>query len=134
MRRQAVLADTGPLYASVDPDDQHHARAQREGTRLAGDGYAVIITYPTLFESYNLLYQRLGNATARTFLAELRERSGFFSPTPEDYAGACALPARFPDQDLSLFDTLVAVLSERLRLAVWTYDSDFDVVGANVWR
>jgi len=25
---RAVLADTGPLYAAVDPDAQYHARAQ----------------------------------------------------------------------------------------------------------
>jgi predicted nucleic acid-binding protein len=33
-----------------------------------------------------------------------------------------------------LFDALLATLSDRLGLAVWTFDSDFDVLGANVWR
>jgi predicted nucleic acid-binding protein len=76
MRRHAVLADTGPLYASVDPDDQYHGRARQEGERLATEGYAVVIPYPTLFESYSLVLQRMGVRTAYTFLTELRERSG----------------------------------------------------------
>jgi hypothetical protein len=28
--RSAVLADSGPLYAAVDPDDAYHPQAQRE--------------------------------------------------------------------------------------------------------
>jgi hypothetical protein len=28
--KRAVLADTGPLYAAVDPDDAYDARAHRE--------------------------------------------------------------------------------------------------------
>ena len=129
-----MLADTGPLYASVDPDDQHHDRAQREGRRLANEGNTVIVAYPTLFESYSLVSRRLGARTAHVFLTELRERSGFLTPTGEDLASACLLPLRFADQDLSLFDALLATLSGRLGLAVWSFDSDFDVLGANVWR
>ena len=129
-----MLADTGPLYASVDPDDQYHPRAQREGRRLADEGNTVIVAYTTLFESHTLVSQRLGLRTAHVFLAELRERSGFLTPTGDDFASACLLARRFDDQDLSLFDALVAVLSDRLGLAVWTFDSDFDVIGANVWR
>ena len=33
--RSAVLADSGPLYAAVDPDDAYHPQAQRELKRLA---------------------------------------------------------------------------------------------------
>jgi len=35
--KRAVLADTGPLYAAADPDEEYHARAQRELKRLARD-------------------------------------------------------------------------------------------------
>jgi hypothetical protein len=35
--KRVVLADTGPLYAAVDPDDQYHGRAQRELKRLSRD-------------------------------------------------------------------------------------------------
>ena len=41
---------------------------------------------------------------------------------------------RYRDQDLSLFDAIAAVVSERLSLPVWTYDHHFDVIRADVWR
>lgn len=132
--RRAVLADAGPLYASLDPDDQHHGRATIESERLSVDGYTVIVAYPTLFETYTLVSRRLGLRVAQNFASELRERAALVAPTADDYASACILPRRFEDQALSLFDTLVAVLSARLGITVWTYDRDFDVIGADVWR
>jgi len=62
----AVLADTGPLYAAVDPDDEYHARAQRELKRLARDKREVVIAYPTLLEAYTLVLYRLGKPAAST--------------------------------------------------------------------
>jgi predicted nucleic acid-binding protein len=56
---QGVIADTGPLYAAVDPDDQYHRRAQRELKRLVKDRHDLVIAYPTLLESYTLLLYRL---------------------------------------------------------------------------
>ncbi len=58
--KRAVLADSGPLYAAVDPDDAHHARAHRELNRLARDKHEVLIAYPTLLEAYTLVLFRLG--------------------------------------------------------------------------
>ena len=134
MRRHAVLADTGPLFAVVDPDDQHHERAMREGAKLAADGYSVVAAYPTLFETYTLIHRRLGLVDAHRFLDEMRRRTGLITPTTDDFASACRLPRRYADQHLTVFDCLVAVLSNRLDLPIWTYDRDFDVLGSNVWR
>lgn len=33
-----------------------------------------------------------------------------------------------------MFDALVAVVSDRLSVPVWTCDHDFDVMGVSVWR
>jgi len=52
VKRRAVLADTGPLYAAVDTDDAYHKRAQQELQRLARDRYEILVTYPTLLEAY----------------------------------------------------------------------------------
>ncbi len=41
---------------------------------------------------------------------------------------------RYQDQDLSLFDAIAAVVSERLSLPVWTYDYHFEVMRVEVWR
>jgi uncharacterized protein len=40
----------------------------------------------------------------------------------------------YPDQLLTMFDSVLAVLSERLDCPIWTYDYHFDVVQARVWR
>ena len=49
--KRSVLADTGPLYAALDPDDQYHEQAQRELKRLNRDRRQVVVAYPILLES-----------------------------------------------------------------------------------
>jgi len=41
-----------------------------------------------------------------------------------------------PSDDLliTLFDGVVASVSQRLGVPVWTYDADFDVMRVPVWR
>ena len=66
--KQPVLGDTGPLYATADPDDRYHARAQRELTQLATQQTTVVLAYPTLLEAYTLILNRLGQPTAHRWL------------------------------------------------------------------
>ena len=54
MTERLVLADTGPLYAALNPRDQYFARAQDELNVLAGDGWEVAVIYPTILETYSL--------------------------------------------------------------------------------
>jgi len=132
--RQAVIADTGPLYAAVDPDDQYHRRAQRELKRLVRDRHELVIVYPTLLESYTLLLYRLGREVAKAWLDEVLTGAALVNPTPEDYRDAATKVRAFTDQEITLFDAAVAVLASRLGLTVWTYDHHFDVMRAAVWR
>jgi predicted nucleic acid-binding protein len=132
--RQAVIADTGPLYAAVDPDDQYHRRAQRELKRLVRDRHELVIAYPTLLESYTLLLYRLGREVAKAWLEEVLTGAALVNPTPEDYRDAATKVRAFTDQEITLFDAAVAVLASRLGLTVWTYDHHFDVMRAAVWR
>jgi predicted nucleic acid-binding protein len=44
---RAVLADTGPLYAAADPDDQYHELAQGQLQALADEGLSVVLAYTT---------------------------------------------------------------------------------------
>jgi hypothetical protein len=64
--RAPVIADTGPLYAAVDPDDQYHQRAQRELKLLKRERHELIIAYPTLLEAYTLVLYRIGGEAAMT--------------------------------------------------------------------
>lgn len=129
----AVLPDTGPLYAATVASDQYHQRAQREAARL-GSGTRVIIAYPILMETYSLLLRRLTPAVGHAWLAQMRERADLIAPTTADYATATDLVRRYPDQDLSLFDALLAVLSKRFATPVWTFDHHFDTLQVEVWR
>jgi predicted nucleic acid-binding protein len=131
---RAILADTGPLYAAVDPDEQYHAQAQEQLQTLADEGLPVVLAYPILLEAYTLIRYRLGSTSAFSWLADVRDGSAWVNPTPQDYREAAALVGRFPDQSITLFDATLAIVASRLRLPVWTYDHHFDTMGTSVWR
>ncbi len=42
---RGVIADTGPLYAAADRDDQYHLRAQREVERLTREQRELIVSW-----------------------------------------------------------------------------------------
>jgi predicted nucleic acid-binding protein len=132
--RRVVLADTGPLYAALDPNDQYHLRAQEELKRLTHERRSVVIAYPILFESYSLVSYRLGKQTASSWFNETIEGANLVNPTAQDYRDAADKLLAFADQRITLFDATVAVLAERLGLQVWTYDHHFDVMRVSVWR
>ena len=130
---RTVLADAGPLYAALDPDDQFHERARGELALLNRLGLGVAVAYSTLAETYTLVSRRLGTRRALRFGQELASGSELLSPSPDDYHLALARLARHADLPATVFDGVAVVLSERLRLKVWTYDDHFRVLGATVW-
>lgn len=129
-----MLADTGPLYALADHDDGLHARARRERDLLEGDELFSLAAAPVLIEGYNLVLHRLGMAPAQTWLAELAAGAGLINPTIDDYLAAASRVGRYADQAMSLTDGVLAELSDRLSMPVWTFDHHFDVMGVDVWR
>ena len=132
--RRAVLADTGPLYAAVDPGDDNFGQAREELDRLGLERLSVAVSFPVLCESYSLVLYRLGTRRAQVWLGEIRDQASLVNPSPGDYEAAADLISGYPDQRLSLFDAVTTVLSARLGLPVWTYDHHFDVMQTNVWR
>jgi len=132
--RHAVLADTGPLYAVVDPRDNRFGRAREDVARLNSERLSVVVSYPILCESYSLILHRLGVDRARSWLEEIRDRASLLNPSIRDYEAASDLVLDYPDQRLSMFDAVTAVLGERLGMPVWSYDHHFDVMRVEVWR
>lgn len=130
---RAVLADTGPLFASADQDDAYHERALKQTDELDRDRRIVIIPYPILLEAYSLVLKRFGPHIARSWLSDATAAS-LVNPTPQDYSVACGIVRPFPDQEISLVDATLATLAARLNVPVWTYDHHFDVMGVPVWR
>ena len=134
LRNRLVLADTGPLYALADPSDQYHARARTQQGRIAVTKKFVAVTYPTLAECYTLVVRRLGVVYAHQWLQQVMDGTTLINPDPGDYVRAATLMLNFQDQSITLFDAVVATMSERLRVAVWTYDRDFDLLGIKRWE
>jgi predicted nucleic acid-binding protein len=130
---RAVLADTGPLYAAVDPHDAHHKQAIAELRKLDREKRAVVVAYPILLEAYTMVLHRHGRSTASDWLADMAD-AALVNPTPEDYRRAVAKIGTLADQRITLLDATVAVLATRLNLEVWTYDHHFDVMRVSVWR
>jgi predicted nucleic acid-binding protein len=130
---RAVLADAGPLYAVVDEADEHHKRASDDLVELERERRLIVVSYSTLLETHALVLARLGRAAARTWLT-LMSDAALINPEPEDYRQAIAKLKGLPDQKVTLFDSLVAVLALRMGLNVWTYDHHFDVMRIPVWR
>lgn len=126
--------DTGPLYALRDPDDSHHGRAREELGHLRTQHLKLVVPFPTLIESHALVQRKLGLAQAGSFLQGLVRTAVLLTPTEEDYRGAIRRVSRYPDQDISLADAVLAGLGDRLKAPAWTYDHHFDVMGARVWR
>jgi predicted nucleic acid-binding protein len=134
MAARAVLADAGPLYAAVDPDDQYHDRARQELAALNQQGIGVAIAYSTVAETYTLVLDRLGPRRAVRFGSEISRGAALLNPSPEDYRQALTRLAGHRDLPMSLFDGVVAVLAERLQLEVWTCDDHFHAIGTPVWQ
>lgn len=131
--KSAVLADAGPLYAAVDPDDSRHQRAVRELEELARRHSEIVIAFSTLLETYSLVLYKLGRQVAFRWLGEMAD-AVLVNPSPEDYRKATAKVTGFADLSITIFDATVAVLSLRMGLRVWTYDHHFDVMRVPVWR
>ena len=129
-----VLADTGPLYAAQDPDDTYHSRSHSELARLRAQNLKVVVPYPILLESYSLVMRKLGNRQAHALLAQVTNASILVNATTEDYQDASVTILPYRDQDFTLFDAVLAAMSDRLEAPVWTFDHHFDVMRPNVWR
>lgn len=132
--RGIILADTGPLYAARDPDDDLHERSQNDLGRLRAQSLKVVVPYPILLESYSLVMRKLGNRQAHALLAQLASTSIFTNATTEDYQDASVTILPYRNQDISLFDAVLAAMSDRLEAPVWTFDHHFDVMRVDVWR
>jgi predicted nucleic acid-binding protein len=130
---RAVLADTGPLYAALDPEDEYHKRALQELKMLDRDRLQIVVLYSTLLEAYSLIMFRLGRHVASNWLTEMAN-AALFNPVPEDYREAAARIRSLTDQPITLVDAVAAVIATRLQVEVWTYDHHFDVMRVPVWR
>lgn len=127
----SILADTGPLYALVDQRDQYHPQAVLAQKTIAQNGIQVIIPYPILCECYTLILYRFGNSVVTQWLQQINACAGLINPTVTDYMDAQPLLKKYSDQRISYFDALLAALSQKLELSIWTFDKHFEIMRCN---
>jgi predicted nucleic acid-binding protein len=132
--KAVVLADTGPLYALADPSDQLHRRAVADLESIGKRNFAVAVSYPNLCEAHTLVLRRLGGEYACQWLDEIFEGAVLVNPEPGDYQLAGSRLKRFADHPITLVDAVVAALSFRLEVPVWSFDRNFITMRANLWR
>ena len=130
----AVLADTGPLYALADPSDQFHHRAHRELQKFSSRNKAILVIFPVLCEAHTLVLRRLGGKYAAGWLSEMLSGSLPLNPEAKDYLEAARGLRKYSDQPITLVDALLAGLTLKLNLQVWTFDRHFVTMRTNVWR
>ncbi len=85
-------------------------------------------------QAYTLISRYLGLDFAHTWLFSVTTGTGLLNPTPEDNAESMIMIQKYDDQDITLFDAVVAVAAGKLQVPVWTFDSDFDLMMCDVWR
>ena len=129
-----ILADVGPLYALAMKRDALHARAHKELTLLKSQGLVFAVSTGILLETHKLILRRERPAFAASYAGSLLTGSALINLTGDDCAEAQRLLERYPDQKISLFDAGLYILSQRLNLPIWTFDVDFDILQADVWR
>ena len=131
--KKPLLADTGPLYALADPSDQYHSQSLEDLERIEQEGRYLVLVYPTLLEAYSLVLKRLGRAYAQGWLGEVMRGSAAVNPEPADYLAAVSRTQRYRDQPITLFDAVLAEVSRRTAIPVWTYDHHFKIMRCLAW-
>jgi predicted nucleic acid-binding protein len=49
---RAIIADTGPLYAAIDVDDQYHQRSKIQIQRINTEKLTILVPFPVYLETY----------------------------------------------------------------------------------
>ena len=102
--------------------------------RLVDERTSVVVLFPVLWECYSLIVRRHTLASAHAWMSEVRSNGYLVAPNADDYFAATQWPPRYADQPITLFDSILAVMSIRFDLPVWTFDHHFDVIRIRVWR
>lgn len=107
-----VIADTGPLYALVDADDEWHGRVV-EWWRANRD--PVVVPVCVLPEVCYLLHTRISQQAEAAFIRAVAKGEFVVEPLePADITRAAMLVGKYSDLELGFVDATVIATAERL--------------------
>ena len=108
----ALILDTGPLYASLDRSDEHHAVCR---SLIESADEALLIPSPVLVEIDTLIQQRLHSAALVALLADIEDGAYTVENLQySDYARIRQLCDRHADLGFRFVDAAVLTVAERL--------------------
>jgi predicted nucleic acid-binding protein len=108
----ALIVDTGPLFASLDRDDDYHLACQR---LLAETSEDLIIPAPVLVEVDYFVHQRLRLRSFEQLLYDIEIGAyTLVDLEPADYIRVREILTQYADSDIGFVDAAVLAIVERL--------------------
>ncbi len=130
-----IIADTSGLYAAVDRNDLHHARAAAFLRNLHAQGQVLLVSNHVFDEIMTLAKIRLGLPVALQLGIRLRSSRlvELVVFGPEDEALTWQLFSRYRDKDWSYTDCACLALSQRRQARqAFSFDHHFQQMGLEV--
>jgi hypothetical protein len=108
----AIIADTGPLYALADVDDEFHVPVK---TFVSKNRETVIVPGPVVVEVCYLIAENLGTHAETAFLKSLAARELLLEqPTMRDLERSIEILEKYQDAEFGMVDATVMAMAERL--------------------
>lgn len=117
----AIIADTGPLYALADADDELHALAR---SFVVQNKETIIVPGPVVVETCYLISENLGPIVEINFLKSLGAREMLLEqPTGKDLDRSIEILEKYRDSGFGMVDATVMAMAERFGIEkVMTFD------------
>jgi uncharacterized protein len=108
----AIIADTGPLYALADADDEYHDIVKKF---VSKNRETVIVPGPVVVELCYLILEHLGPTAEIAFLRSLANREMLLEqPTTKDLERSIQILQQYRDSRFGMVDATVMSMAERM--------------------